>query len=177
MLLITEPWLSNLFEIFEITSVIMPYYASTHQAFLLLSQLWFGSRFNLDEHYQEFVDKMKNYWMWLQIDSADMFKNLTVPNDLFEIKLKTINSKDVVLFVAFIQWINKLKGRYFNKHYMHSTLKFQDPVYADFSWIEQLFPCIEIMKSIKVEYLRDSNKSNKLWSQQTTLDTISIFIS
>ena len=44
---------------FDAISAIMPYYASSHNAFLLLSSLCTTTRAKLDEFYEEFVYLMR----------------------------------------------------------------------------------------------------------------------
>ena len=50
------------YEKFAVLSVILPYYDYTHRCFLLLSELWNGSRETLTQWYEEFVNAMRPYW-------------------------------------------------------------------------------------------------------------------
>ena len=46
----------RILERFDVISITMPYYGSTHKSFLLLSALSPASRSKLDEFYQEFIN-------------------------------------------------------------------------------------------------------------------------
>ena len=50
-----------IFNRFDTTSIIMPYYAPTHYAFKLLSSLCSSARNKLDEFYEEFIICMREY--------------------------------------------------------------------------------------------------------------------
>ena len=84
---------------FDTTSHIMPYYAHTHKAFILLSSLCSVSRNKLDEYYDEFI-----YWMkenCLSIYKLCYKNNLTFPPDLFifDFAIKSYEEFDVFLLL------------------------------------------------------------------------------
>ena len=111
---------------FDTISHIMPYYAQSHKSFLLLSSLCSTTRGKLDEFYNEFITMMTKYRINLEIKSEYYLNYLFLPSDLFILNIKETTGK---LFDAFIEFINKCEkseGWYFNKHSMHSQIKFQD---------------------------------------------------
>ena len=117
---------------FDTISHIMPYYSHTHKAFLLLSSLCSPTRDKLDEFYDEFVTLMTKYRMNVKIISEYYLNYLFLPSDLFIINLKQATGR---LFDAFIKFINKCEkseGWHFNKHSMHSQIKFQDIIEIEF---------------------------------------------
>ena len=109
----------SIFERFDATSHIIPYYAHTHKAFLLLSSLCSKSRKKLDEYYNEFIDLMKENCSWIS-NNKD---NLLLPSDLFILDFKISKRSSFKKFKKFIKNINKAKGCYFNEHFMHSHIK------------------------------------------------------
>ena len=111
-----------IFNRFDTISIIMPYYAPTHQAFILLSSLCSSARNKLDEFYEEFISCMREYSKNVRIESNQSFSKKLVPNDLFEISIERINDKSINSFIKFVKRLSENKGWYFNKHYMHSRV-------------------------------------------------------
>ena len=111
---------------------IMPYYASTHKSFLLLSSLCSASRHKLDEFYVEFITLMTEYRMTLKVFSDEHLKCLFLPSNLFIIDLKPRSKKMSNQFIIFIKNCESNKGWYFNKNYMHSQIIFKDIIKSSF---------------------------------------------
>ena len=142
----------NIFENFAVISVILPYFSYTHRIFLLLSSLWVGSRNKFDEFYDEFRNVMRKYWMKL-----DTIKNpniLKFPWDLFKFTISVKSKTDLNNFIEFVINISERKFNYFHKHFIHEKI-FVFSTTIDFEFVEQLYPFIEIIKSIEVWF---SNK-------------------
>ena len=111
---------------FDTITHIMPYYASTHKSFLLLSSLCSATRDKLDEFYGAFITRMTKYRITLNIFSDDDLINLFLPSDLFIINLNQETEEMFNAFIRFIKICEKSKGWYLNKNSMHSQIKFQD---------------------------------------------------
>ena len=141
-----------IFENFAVTTVVMPYYGCTHQAFLLLSKLSKGARSKLYEFYDEFVFAMKKYWTILKIDKMS-FGKLFTPCDLFiyEFGYAFIFDQNIHIFIEFITNLNKLKGYYFCDLYMHrGFMIFDNLILVNSSSIKELYPVVDILKSIRI---------------------------
>ena len=113
---------------FDTISHIMPYFAHTHKAFLLLSSLCSATRSKLDEFYGEFITSMTKYWTNYEGDISVKFDYLCIPNDLFEIFINWNSKEDIESLIEFCKNIKDAKGWYFNKNYMHSQIKIRDPI-------------------------------------------------
>ena len=122
------PMLSRL----DTISHIMPYYASTHKSFLLLSSLCSATRDKLDEFYDEFITLMTEYRMTLKVISDKHLWCLFLPSNLFIINLKPKTKKMSYEFIRFIKNCDNKKGWYFNKNSMHSQIIFQDIIKSSF---------------------------------------------
>ena len=106
-----EPIKIPMFDRFDLISHIMPYYAHTHKAFLLLSSLCSVSRNKLDEYYEEFIYIMRDNWYSLKWDLGVWY----LPSDLFRQNTFRIISSDEKIFKDFIDIYSKLSGFYFIK--------------------------------------------------------------
>ena len=111
---------------FDTITHIMPYYASTHKSFLLLSSLCSATRDKLDEFYEAFITRMAKYRMTLEVFSDNYLSYLFLPSNLFIINLRQVTEKMFNEFIRFIKNCEKSKGWYFYKNSMHSQIKFQD---------------------------------------------------
>ena len=141
----------SIFENFALISVIMPYYASTHRAFLLLSSLWSGSRNKLNEFYDEFVFTMKKYITTYSINSENDRNKILLPSDLFEFSITVNNSEDASTFIYLIELISNKKGWYFNKHYMHKRMHIlRNKILIQKSFIQEFNMYVESMKQISI---------------------------
>ena len=112
-----------MFDRFDVISHIMPYYALTHKAFLLLSSLSSTTRRKLDEYYYEFVEWMKDRWLSIDINLDQKKEYTFLPLDLFTINFPLITEDNISIFIEFIESIRKSKGWCFNSKYMHSQIK------------------------------------------------------
>ena len=128
----------SILERFDTISIIMPYFAPTHRAFLLLSALSIGSRRKLDEFYEEFVKYMGKYWMCLKILPEELSKYIFFPSDLFVFDIWNIFNQNLPKFLQFIENWLEFKGWYFNNHYMHLQIKIQNSILVHYKWIERL---------------------------------------
>ena len=117
---------------FDTIAHIMPYYASTHKSFLLLSSLCSATRDKLDEFYGEFITLMAKYRMILEVSSDSHLRCLFLPCNLFIIDLRVETEKMFNEFIRFIKICEKSKGWYFNKNSMHSQIKFQNIIKFSF---------------------------------------------
>ena len=156
---------------FDTISHIMPYFAHTHKAFLLLSSLCSATRSKLDEFYGEFITSMKEYWEILKWRLYNNFDYLCSPNDLFEFSIGCSSEEDIEALIRFIENLRDSQGWFFNKHYMHSQIKIRDPVAVDFDIINILLPYADILKSTQVILCKNGLQSSKIQYQFTTLDT------
>ena len=111
---------------------IMPYYASTHKSFLLLSSLCSATRHKLDEFYYEFITLMTEYRMTLKVFSDKHLWSLFLPSNLFIIDLKPKTKKMSNEFIKFIKNCVEKDGWYFNENYMHSQIIFKDIIKSSF---------------------------------------------
>ena len=139
----------ELFEKFGVRTVLMSYYGTTDQSFLLLSQLNRKLREILDESYEGILNSMINNATCLLINREDEEWKLSLPWNLFKFKI-FLNSKEAINeFILHISNINDRKGYYFNQHYMHSRLciKFLE---INHTYTNILYPSIELLKSIEV---------------------------
>ena len=144
---------------------IMPYYAHTHKAFLLLSSLCSSTRHKLDEYYIEFINVMKENWIHVDICFDKGCLHLT--SDLFIINIWRITRTNFENFLEFINNLKESKGCYFNKNFMHSQIKFNNYIRLNFELIGRLYPYVDILKSIQVRLQSNLSKS-------ISLDTIEI---
>ena len=138
-----------LFEKFGVRAVIMSYYGTTDQSFLLLSQLNRKLREMFDESYEGILNSMINNTTCLRIDRQDEEWKLSLPWNLFKFRI-ILNSEEITkTFLLHINNINDRKGYYFNQHYMHSRLciKFLE---INHTYANILYPSIELLKSIEV---------------------------
>ena len=120
-----------MFHRFDIISHIMPYYALTHKAFLLLSSLNSAPRRKLDEFYLEFIEWMKDNWIAMYIYLDKMKEHKFLPLDLITVKSLYITENNILKFIEFIENFNKSKGCCFNNKYMHSRINFQSRIDVD----------------------------------------------
>ena len=157
---------------FDTISHIMPYFAHTHKAFLLLSSLCSATRDKLDEFYDEFISSMTKYWTDYKGVLHSKFDYLCIPNDLFEIFINWNSTKDIESLIEFCKNIKDSKGWYFNKNYMHSQLKIRDFVSVDTIFIKKLYPYIDVLKSTQVILCNKGNWNYKAQYESSTLDTI-----
>ena len=135
---------------FDTISHIMPFYANTHKSFLLLSKLCSASRRKLDEYYDEFIAHMEKYRICLYINSTNIDTHLFLPNDLFTINRCIIWNSTFNVFTLFIENLSKLKGCYFNSHYMHSKIIIKGSIGFNSDLIKKLEPYLDILRSIQV---------------------------
>ena len=78
------------------------------------------------------------------------------------------------LFIKFIKNLSESKGWYFNKHYMHLQISLSKWIPVDISFIENLYPYIDILKSIQVMIYDDANEYIKSWSKPISFDIVKI---
>ena len=138
-----------LFEKFGVRAVIMSYYGTTDQSFLLLSQLNRKLREMLDESYEGILNSMINNATCLLINREDNEWKLSIPWNLFKFRIY-LNSEEITkTFLLHINNIKDRKGYYFNQHYMHSRL-WIDSLEIDQKYVNILYPSLELLKSIEV---------------------------
>ena len=156
---------------FDTISHIMPYYARTHKAFLLLSSLCSASRNKLDEFYNEFISHMKENWTYFEVDSVSCLHFLFLPNDLFEVSIYLKCKESINALIKLCENIRDFKGWYFNKNYMHSAIKIRNLIRIDIGIINLINAHVELFKSTKVILCNRNTYTSKIQFQQTTLDT------
>ena len=156
---------------FDTISHIMPYFAHTHKAFLLLSSLCSATRGKLDEFYDEFITSMTEYWVILKWGFESNFDYLCLPNDLFEFFIECDSVEIIEALIRFIENLRDSQGWFFNKHYMHSKIKIRDPVAVDIDMINKLHPYADILKSTQIILCKKGLQNSKIQYQFTTLDT------
>ena len=160
----------HIFQRFDIISIIMPYYAPTHKAFLLLSTLWTESRRKVDEFYEEFVKYMRRYWICLPANENNLKQWLCLPHDLFILNIWPINEKIVDTLIYYILDTNELKGWYFNNHFMQSKLALRNHIWVNEICIKKLYPHLKILSSIQVLLVSSHFKD---WAN--VIQTISLY--
>ena len=156
---------------FDAISHIMPYYGETHRAFLLLSGLCSETREKLDEFYEEFVNHMKEYWMFIDSDRWKKWKTFCLPNDLFGVSIEYFSKGNCIKFFEFIENLRDSKGWYFNSYYMHSKIKIRYPIKVDIYEIKILSAYVDVMKSIQVILCKEVPNCSKFQYESATLDT------
>ena len=140
-----------IFEKFSLVSIMMPYYAPAHKAFLLLSALYHGSRKRLDEYFDGFVNIMRVYSLRIQINRSWGPIRFTLPSTLFQFKIELAHTKDIDDFISFIKRISKSEGRYFNQHYMNNrVLLVNDLITIEDAFIKKLIGYESDLKTIRV---------------------------
>ena len=143
-----------LFEKFGVRAVIMSYYGSTDQSFLLLSQLNRKLREMLDESYEGILNSMINNTTCLIIGRQGEEWKLSLPWNLFKFKIWLDSAEAIKTFIWYINSINDRKGYYFNQHYMHSRLCINS-LEVNHQYANILYPSIELLKSIEVyDYIK-----------------------
>ena len=142
-------------------SHIMPYYGHTHRAFLLLSSLCSMTRNKLNEFYDEFVNHMREHWIYLEAYSTSQQANIFLPNDLFKIFIECLYQETTDRFIEFIVNLRDFKGWHFNNNYMHSQINIKGPIVADIYCIKKLYPYVDVMKSILVTLCKEDTHSSK----------------
>ena len=151
-----------LFEKFGVRAVIMSYYGTTDQSFLLLSQLNRKLREMLDESYEGILNSMINNTTCLRIDYEDEWWKLSLPWNLFKFKIRLDSEEKTNEFMLHINNINDRKGYYFNQHYMHSRL-WIDYLEIYQKYVNILYPSLELLKSIEViDYINNNIFEAKL---------------
>ena len=145
-----------LFEKFGVRTVLMSYYGTTDQSFLLLSQLNRKLREMLDESYEGILNSMVSNTTCLRINNKDEEWRLSLPWNLFKFKI-FLNTKEAISeFILHINNINDRKGYYFNQHYMHSRL-WIDSLEINQKYVNILYSSLEILKSIEViDYINNN---------------------
>ena len=156
---------------FDAISHIMPYYAQTHRAFLMLSSLCSETRNKLDEFYDEFVTCMRENWRYLERCLAYFKAHIFFPNDLFKTLIDLRDKKSISTFIEFIENLRDSKGWYFNSHYMHSKIKIRDPIFINIDDIRTLYIHVDVLKSTQVILCKKNTQSSKIEYESSTLDT------
>ena len=139
----------TLFEKFGVRTVLLSYYGTTDQSFLLLSKLNRKLREMLDEFYEGILNSMIYNATYLRIDHKDEIWRLSLPWNLFKFKIYLNFEEITKTFLLHINNINDRKGYYFNQHYMHSRLCI-DSLEVKHQYANILYPSIELLKSIEV---------------------------
>ena len=115
----------RILEIFSLVSKIIPYYGWNHRMFLILSQLNKASRNKLDQFYEEFVNISEKFRLEVIVDEHSQHK-LKLPADFFRFHLIDKWEENLEIFINFTCMIEKKEGWYFEGHYLHEHLCFND---------------------------------------------------
>ena len=156
---------------FDTISHIMPYYARTHKAFLMLSSLCSATRDKLDEFYDEFITSMTEYWMQYEIKLNKYSELNLLPNDLFESYFECKSEEDINALIKICKEIKSANGWYFRSHFMHSKIKIWDPIDAQIEIIKELYSHIDVLKSTQVVLCKRDIHGFKAQYESSTLDT------
>ena len=156
---------------FDLIAHIMPYYARTHKAFLMLSNLCSATRDKLDEFYDEFITSMTEYWMQYQIKLNKYSEHYFLPNDLFESYFECKSEDNINALIKFCKEIKSSNGWYFRSHFMHSKIKIRDPIDAQIEIIKELYSHIDVLKSMQVVLCKRNIHGFKVQYEPSTLDT------
>ena len=141
----------SIFESFALISIVMPYYAPTHKAFLMLSSLYYGSRNKLDEYFDEFINIMRKYSIIIIINRTEGLIRFSLPSTLFQFKIELNYIGDIDVFITLIKRISKKQGRYFNNHYMHKRIfVVNDSIEIESGFVKELQSYIKDMNNIMV---------------------------
>ena len=138
----------DLVEKFGVCTVLMSYYGTTDQSFLLLSQINSKSREMLDMFYEEILNSMINNTTCLWLDK-NFKKELYLPWNLFKLKIMLDSDIKANIFLQFLQDINDKKGYYFNQHFMHTRLWIESIEVKD-NLVAILYPSLELLKTTDV---------------------------
>ena len=138
----------DLVEKFGVCTVLMSYYGTTDQSFLLLSQINSKSREMLDTFYEEILNSMINNTTCLWLDK-NFKKELYLPWNLFKLKIMLDSDIKANIFLQFLQDINDKKGYYFNQHFMYTRLWIESIEVKD-NLVAILYPSLELLKTTEV---------------------------
>ena len=138
---------------FDTISHIMPFYAHTHNVFLLLSSLCSNSRSKLDEYYSEIIYSMSGNWSKINKDWRTDY--LFLPSDLFIKNIFIENDYDFKWFIQFIENLKESQGWYFSSHFMHSQIKTYGSVNIKTLLFKKLHPYYDIFKTTHVRMSDD----------------------
>ena len=138
----------DLVEKFGVCTVLMSYYGTTDQSFLLLSQINSKSREMLDMFYEEILNSMINNTTCLWLDKNFRRKRY-LPWNLFKFKIMLDLEIKAKTFLQFLQDINDRKGYYFNQHFMHSRLWIES-IEVKGKLVAILYPSLELLKTTEV---------------------------
>ena len=130
-----------LLEKFGVSFIVVSYFGSTHQGFLLLSKLNKRSRAMLDENYEAFLNSMIGNNV-----SNKSLEWLNLPWDLFKYNIVLRNNNALNRFIKMISNINDRNGFYFNEHFMHSRLWIEEFILSA-NLAEKVYPHLELLKS------------------------------
>ena len=156
---------------FDLIAHIMPYYARTHKAFLMLSNLCSATRDKLDEFYDEFITSMTEYWMQYKIKLNKYTELNFLPNDLFESYFEHISEDNINALIKFCKEIISANGWYFRSHFMHSKIKIRDSIDVQIKIIKSLYTHVDVLKSTQVVLCKRGVSGFKVQYESSTLDT------
>ena len=156
---------------FDLIAHIMPYYARTHKAFLMLSNLCSATRDKLDEFYDEFITSMTEYRIQHEVKLSKYSDLYFLPNDLFESYFECISEDNINALIKFCKEIKSANGWYFRSHFMHSKIKIRDPIDAQIEIIKGLYSHIDVLKSTQVILCKRGVRGSKIQYEPSTLDT------
>ena len=139
----------TLLEMFGTSSVIMPYYGTTHQSFLFLSKLNIHSREMLDNNFDGFLNWMMKNLVWIIIDDEYRGDMLFLPCSLFKFTIRLNCDALISKFLKFIENINNKTGYYFNNHFMNSRL-WVDIIEVKSEDAEKLYSSLKLLEAIEV---------------------------
>ena len=96
----------SILESFPLISVIMPFYGSTDEMFLVLSSLWVRTRRILIEYYPEFRRFMLDYSKVKKLSIKELLE-IDLPLDLFVLYINELSlNKGVEDLIALINTLN-----------------------------------------------------------------------
>ena len=116
----------------------------TRRAFLLPSSLHSETRSELGEFYSEFATRIKEYLISVKANEFDRWSYLFLPCDLFGVCIYWIYKYSIYSLIKFIENLRDSKGWYFSSHYMHSDIKFRNPISVDVNIIKELYMLLKI---------------------------------
>ena len=145
----------GIFESISLLSILMPYYGSSHEGFLLLSLLSKSVRDYLLEHYPEYRRFMLKYAKMKDYTIYELWK-MKLPLDLFKFSAFYVwTEEDTKLLVGLICTLFNLnyladrallilyckltdkEGLYFGEHYMSDQIRFEK-IYVEPEYIGKI---------------------------------------
>ena len=101
----------------------------------------------------------------------DRWSYLFLPCNLFGVCICGRYKYSIYSLIKFIENLRDSKGRYFSSHYMHSDIKFRNPISVDVNIIMELYAYTDLLKSTQMILCEEDANNSKVEYESATLDT------